>query len=156
MLWREYLVSDWKTEKWEFWLHLKEGVPMALTFRLKLWLDLYLYFWPLSILNEWFIFHEKKNWINATRKIIILMFRCHSHHRFWVCIMPIRLREDWKAVLSITESSRFISCPTTAEKVPETIIIQKSIRTLYSYSAMNIKSINNKPILIFFYVSYIW
>lgn len=60
------------------------------------------------------------------------MFRCHSHDRFWVCIMPIRLREDWKAVLSITESSRFISCPTTAEKVPETIIIQKSIRALYS------------------------
>lgn len=92
MLWREYLVSDWKTEKWEFWLHLKEGVPMALTFRLKLWLDLYLYFWPLSILNEWFIFHEKKNWIHATRKMIILMFRCHSHDRFWVCIMPIRQR----------------------------------------------------------------
>lgn len=92
MLWREYLVSDWKTEKWEFWLHLKEGVPMALTFRLKLWLDLYLYFWPLSILNEWFIFHEKKNWIHATRKIIIPMFRCHSHDRFWVCIMPIRQR----------------------------------------------------------------
>lgn len=71
-------------------------------------------------------FTIKKNWIHATRKMIILMFRCHSHDRFWVCIMPIRLREDWKAVLSITESSRFISCPTTAENVPETIIIQNA------------------------------
>lgn len=59
MLWREYLVSDWKTEKWEFWLHLKEGVPMALTFRLKLWLDLYLYFWPLSII-EWMVYISRE------------------------------------------------------------------------------------------------
>lgn len=55
---------------------------MVLIFRLKLWFDLYLYFWLLSILNEWFIFYEKKNWIYVIRKIIIFMFRCYFYDRF--------------------------------------------------------------------------
>lgn len=85
MLWREYLVRDWKTEKWKFWLHLKEGVPMALTFRLKLWFDLYLYFWPLSILNEWFIVRSwGKELDPCNQEDGILMFKCHYHNRLWV------------------------------------------------------------------------
>lgn len=123
MLWREYFVSDWKIEKWEFWLYFKEGVFMVLIFRLKLWFDLYLYFWLLSILNEWFIFYGKKNWIYVIRKMIIFMFRCYFYDRFWVCIMFIRFREDWKVVFLIIESFRFIFCLIIVENVFEIIII---------------------------------
>lgn len=106
---------------------LKKG-PMALTFRLKLWLDLYLYFWPLSIWNEWFIFHEEKNWIHATRKMIFLMFKCHNHNRLYelICIMPLQLKRRLNDnYFNKGKLYRSVSCPTTRENVPETIFIQK-------------------------------
>lgn len=66
---------------------------MALTFRLKLWFDLFLYFWPLSILNEWFIVHEEKNWILATRKMVYLCSNVTIIIDYeLICIMCIRLK----------------------------------------------------------------